>query len=69
MFYIVGRDAGIGFDSRYLPDRKLTINTLAKVTNGEAETRSTIMNSLDDIFRGNNLRAVADINKQEMENN
>jgi CubicO group peptidase (beta-lactamase class C family) len=49
MYYIVGGDAGIGFDSRFLPGCKLTINILANLTNGEAEMRRTIMNSLDDI--------------------
>jgi CubicO group peptidase (beta-lactamase class C family) len=35
MFSIVGGDAGVGFDSRYLLRGKLTINILSNITNGE----------------------------------
>lgn len=35
MFSIVGGDAGVGFDSRYLPHEKLTINILSNITNGD----------------------------------
>jgi len=35
MFSIVGGDAGVGFDSRYLVQEKLTINILSNITNGE----------------------------------
>jgi CubicO group peptidase (beta-lactamase class C family) len=35
MFSIVGGDAGVGFDSRYLPQEKLTINILSNITNGD----------------------------------
>ena len=35
MFSIVGSDAGVGFNSRYLVPEKLTINVLSNITNGE----------------------------------
>jgi CubicO group peptidase (beta-lactamase class C family) len=47
MFYIVGGDAGVGFDSRYLVDKKITINLLSNITNGENDMRTTILNNLE----------------------
>ncbi|MGD2041057.1 MAG: hypothetical protein PVH11_09530, partial [Anaerolineae bacterium] len=41
-FWIVGGDAGVGFESRYLPREKLTINILSNVTNGENGIREAI---------------------------
>ncbi len=42
MFSIVGGDAGVGFDSRYLPREKLTINVFSNVTDGEEGMRDVI---------------------------
>jgi CubicO group peptidase (beta-lactamase class C family) len=42
-FWIVGGDAGVGFESRYLPREKLTINILSNVTNGENGIREAIL--------------------------
>jgi len=53
MFYIVGGDAGVGFDSRYLPGQRITVNILSNITNGEEEIRSTIMESMDEVLKGN----------------
>ena len=39
MFSIVGGDAGVGFDSRYFPQERLTINILSNITNGEDGVR------------------------------
>ena len=40
MFSIVGGDAGVGFDSRHLPQEELTVNILSNVTNGEGRVRA-----------------------------
>ena len=37
LYAIVGGDAGVGFDSRYLVDSKITISILSNITNGEEE--------------------------------
>jgi CubicO group peptidase (beta-lactamase class C family) len=44
MFAIVGGDAGVGFDSRYIVPENLTINILSNITNGEEELRGLILN-------------------------
>jgi len=49
MFYIVGGDAGVGFDSRYLPEQKIIINIISNVTDGEEEIRSFILSKLEEI--------------------
>jgi CubicO group peptidase (beta-lactamase class C family) len=46
MFSIVGEDAGVGFDSRYLPHDKLTINILSNITNGEIGIRRAVLGVL-----------------------
>jgi CubicO group peptidase (beta-lactamase class C family) len=46
MFSIVGGDAGVGFDSRYLPEEKLTINILSNITNGEDGIRDVVLGFL-----------------------
>jgi CubicO group peptidase (beta-lactamase class C family) len=43
MFWIVGGDAGVGFDSRYRPEEKLTISILSNITNGETGIRDVIL--------------------------
>lgn len=43
MFFIVGGDAGVGFDSRYLVSEDLTINILSNITNGEEEIRDLVL--------------------------
>jgi CubicO group peptidase (beta-lactamase class C family) len=45
MFWIVGGDAGVGFDSRYLPRERLTINILSNITNGEHGMRKAVLDS------------------------
>jgi CubicO group peptidase (beta-lactamase class C family) len=42
MFSIEGGDAGVGFDSRYIPDQKITVNILSNITNGEEGIRQVI---------------------------
>lgn len=37
LYAIVGGDAGVGFDSRYLVDPKITISIFSNITNGEEE--------------------------------
>ena len=44
MFLISGSDAGVGFNSRYLVEQKLTINILSNITNGEE--------AISDVLRG-----------------
>jgi CubicO group peptidase (beta-lactamase class C family) len=46
MFSIEGGDAGVGFDSRYLPQEKLTINILSNITNGENGIREVVLGFL-----------------------
>jgi CubicO group peptidase (beta-lactamase class C family) len=43
MFSIVGGDAGVGFDSRYLVQGKLTVNILSNITNGENAIRDVLL--------------------------
>lgn len=43
MFSIVGGDAGVGFDSRYLPGDEITTNILSNITNGEEHIRAAVM--------------------------
>jgi CubicO group peptidase (beta-lactamase class C family) len=43
MFHIEGGDAGVGFDSRYLVQEKLTINILSNITNGENPIRDVVL--------------------------
>ncbi len=46
MFWIVGGDAGVGFDSRYVVQEKLTINILSNITNGEEDMRDAVLSHL-----------------------
>jgi CubicO group peptidase (beta-lactamase class C family) len=48
IFSIEGGDAGVGFDSRYLPQGKLTINILSNITNGEVGIGKVVLGFLDD---------------------
>ena len=43
MFLISGSDAGVGFNSRYLVQEKLTINILSNITNGEGAIRDVVL--------------------------
>jgi CubicO group peptidase (beta-lactamase class C family) len=43
MFWIEGGDAGVGFDSLYLPQEKLTINILSNITNGGNSIRDLVL--------------------------
>ena len=47
LFAIVGGDAGVGFDSRYLVNQKITISILSNITNGEEELRKVVMDFFD----------------------
>jgi CubicO group peptidase (beta-lactamase class C family) len=46
MFSIVGGDAGVGFDSRYVVQERLTINILSNITNGENGIRDIVLGYL-----------------------
>jgi len=46
MFWIEGGDAGVGFDSRYLLQEKLTINIISNITNGENDIRKVVLGFL-----------------------
>ncbi len=46
MFWIEGGDAGVGFDSRYRPQGKLTISILTNITNGENGIRDLVLGLL-----------------------
>lgn len=43
MFSILGGDAGVGFDSRYLPEAEITVNILSNLTNGEEHIRRVLL--------------------------
>lgn len=44
LYAIVGGDAGVGFDSRYLVDQQITISILSNITNGEGRLPEVVMN-------------------------
>ncbi|MFO7622931.1 MAG: hypothetical protein R6V73_01150, partial [Anaerolineales bacterium] len=46
MYSLVGGDAGVGFDSRYLSSDQVTINIFSNITDGEAAIREVIMETL-----------------------
>ena len=46
MYSIVGGDAGVGFDSRYLLSDKVIINILSNLTDGEESIRDVVMDLL-----------------------
>jgi CubicO group peptidase (beta-lactamase class C family) len=46
MFSVVGCDAGVGFDSRYYVQARLTINILSNITDGESSMRDVVLGSL-----------------------
>jgi len=51
MFWIVGGDAGVGFDSRYTVAEKLTVNILSNITNGEEDMREVVLHHLQGLVR------------------
>jgi CubicO group peptidase (beta-lactamase class C family) len=48
MFSIVGGDAGVGFDSRYVVQEGLTVNILSNITNGENGIRDIVLDHFGD---------------------
>jgi len=42
MFYFAGGDAGVGFDSRYIPEEELQISIISNITDGEEIIRDVI---------------------------
>jgi CubicO group peptidase (beta-lactamase class C family) len=44
--FIVGGDAGVGFDSRYFPDQDLVISILSNATDGESTMRTMVYDAL-----------------------
>jgi CubicO group peptidase (beta-lactamase class C family) len=42
MYFIVGGDAGVGFDSRYIPEKDLQITIISNTTDGEEKIRDVI---------------------------
>jgi CubicO group peptidase (beta-lactamase class C family) len=47
VFWIVGSDAGVGFDSRYIVADRLTVNILSNITDGEEDMREAILHRLE----------------------
>lgn len=47
LFAIVGGDAGVGFDSRYLVNQKITASILSNTTNGEESLRKVVLDFFD----------------------
>ncbi len=50
IFKIVGVDAGVGFESVYLPQKQVTISVISNVSGGEQAVREVIRNHLSRIF-------------------
>lgn len=48
MFFIAGSDAGVGFDSIYIPGEDLIINIISNKTNGEEEIREVVLQNIED---------------------
>ncbi len=46
MYSIVGSDAGVGFDSRFIVKERLTFNVLSNITNGENDIVEIILDNL-----------------------
>jgi hypothetical protein len=46
MYSIVGGDAGVGFDSRYLRADQVSITILSNITDGEAVIREVVLETL-----------------------
>ncbi len=42
-YYLVGGDAGVGFDSRYLVAEEICVNILSNVTDGEGSLRKAVL--------------------------
>ncbi len=47
IYSIVGSDAGVGFNSRYMPKKNLTINTLSNITCGEEEIAKIVLDHIE----------------------
>ncbi|MFA5309228.1 MAG: serine hydrolase domain-containing protein [Dehalococcoidales bacterium] len=50
MYFIVGGDAGVGFDSRYIPEKDLQINIISNITDGEETIRDVLYGGLQAIL-------------------
>ena len=49
MYFFVGGDAGVGFDSRYIPEKDLQITIISNFTDGEEKIRDVIYANLGTI--------------------
>jgi len=49
-FFIQGGDAGVGFESRCIPEKDLEISVISNRTDGEEKVRKVIYTNLDDIL-------------------
>jgi len=47
IFYIQGGDAGVGFDSRYIPEKELQISIISNHTDGEEKIRDVIYSEME----------------------
>jgi CubicO group peptidase (beta-lactamase class C family) len=50
MYFFVGGDAGVGFDSRYIPDMDLQITVISNFSDGEEKIRDVIYTNLGDVL-------------------
>lgn len=50
MYYFVGGDAGVGFDSRYIPEKNLQVSIMSNITDGEEKIRDVIYTNLESLF-------------------
>ena len=50
MFIYNGGDAGVGFDTRYIPEKELGTAVISNLTNGEEKVRAVILSNLEEIL-------------------
>jgi len=50
MVFFNGGDAGVGFDSRYIPEKELQVNIISNFTDGEEEIRKVILAFLEEVL-------------------
>jgi CubicO group peptidase (beta-lactamase class C family) len=55
LFFIVGGDAGVGFDSRYFVHQKITASILSNTTNGEEDLREVVMDFFENELSNSGL--------------
>jgi hypothetical protein len=50
MYFFVGGDAGVGFDSRFIPEKELQMSIVSNITDGEEKIRDVIYTNLQSVI-------------------